>query len=175
MSKATEAADQGGTAFLQRQPFAIALPSVCERSDLGPDYRDALAAYAAWRSTANSLAERYAALCYACHRLEALCSHAPTFPRLSTFARAAWDAGMRGKSVQALEQLIAMANRATISIAEPFWPACPRYETVDPGKDIGVWLVAAAIEQFERSSSFSSQFGPLSPLVVSMMILPDCR
>ena len=46
---------------------------------------------------------------------------------------------------------------------EPLWPVCPRYETVDPGTDVATWLMAATVEQFERASTHSSQFGPPSP------------
>ncbi|MDB5362975.1 MAG: Methyltransferase, FkbM family [Rhodospirillales bacterium] len=159
-----EAARERALSFLQAQSFGNDLASRIQGPPaLDPDYRDALAAYAHWRQPAVPIAERYAALMLACRLLEALCTRAPSFARLSTFARAAWDAGLRGQSVGILQQLIGRANRATIAITEPLWPACPRYEAVVPGAETGAWLVAAAIEQFERTSTHSSQFGPASP------------
>jgi len=159
-----DAACADALVFLKAQAFASSLAPLFRGSvTLDPSYREALAAYAHWRSAAAPPAERSAALALACRLLEALCARAPTFSRLSTFARAAWDAGLRGKSVGALRQLMAIATQRTIAVTEPLWPVCPRYETVDPGADIATWLMAATVEQFERASTHSSQFGPPSP------------
>ena len=149
---------------LKAQSFSDRLAPLFRASTaLDPSYRDALAAYAHWRTAVAPPAERYAALTLACRRLETLCAEAPTFPRLSTFARAAWDASLRAKSVGVLQQLMAIATQRTIAVTEPLWPVCPRYETVDPGTDVATWLMAATVEQFERASTHSSQFGPPSP------------
>jgi len=158
------AARDRALALLQAQPFARGL-GFGDVAALDPTYRDALAAYAHWRDPGVGAAKRHAALLLACRLLEALCRRAPSFSRLSSFARVAAEAGWRAKSVEALQQLISQANGATLSVNEPLWPACPRYDALDPGAKTGAWLVAAAIEQFECSHSHSSQFAPPSPLL----------
>jgi FkbM family methyltransferase len=128
-----------------------------------PDYRDALAAYAAWRNLDQPAAIRCAALLFALQSLRSLCARAATAERLSSFARVAWEWGARSESVAALQQLLQMTQTAPDILSEPLWPASPRFDAIASGADPANWLAAAAAEQFERSFTFSSAFGGASP------------
>jgi len=41
---------------------------------------------------------------------------------------------------------------------EPFWPAAPRFDLIDPGQQPNAWFMAAVIEQYERLRLFSSLY-----------------
>jgi FkbM family methyltransferase len=148
-------------AFLKAQRFApifAALPG--GGSALDPDYRDALAGYAAWRSTELPLSERYAALRFACDQLTLLCQREATLSRASTLARMAWEIGRRRLSVQALRIAADVLKRGDGGrIMEPFWPANPRFDAIAPGANVAEWFVVAVLEQLEVTSSYSSLFG----------------
>ncbi len=139
------------------QPFAAPFVERV-REPIDPEYRDALAAYAHWRSADARLAERCAALDFACRTLATLCARDPTSARLSTLARATFEAGLRAASVDALRWAIDVAAGALVRVDEPFWPACPRYDRLVPDLAIDEWFVASLVEQFERSSGHSSMF-----------------
>ena len=126
---------------------------------LDADYRDALAAYAAWRSATIPLAERCTALDFACRTLTALCERSGSFPRLSTLARIAFEAGQTHVSVAALELLVREATAKKVFVSEPFWPACSRYDRLTPDADIDAWFTSAAVEQLEKTAHYSSIFG----------------
>jgi FkbM family methyltransferase len=150
--------------FWRLQEFGLKLTAsgvTAEPRD--PDYRDALAAYATWRSLDRPAATRCAALLFALQSLRSLCARAPTAERLSSFARVAWEWGARSESVAALQQLLPMTQTAPVVLSEPLWPASPRFDDIAPGTDPAHWLAAAAAEQFERSFAFSSAFGGASP------------
>lgn len=151
-------------ALLGEQAFAAVTAPLCgDTAALDPAYRNALAAYAHWRDRGVPLAERYAALRFAYRGLVGLCQRAPNFPRLSTLARVAWEAGERGAAVAALNMFIEETHRRPRVIAEPFWPACPRYDALAPEARVGDWFIASACEQLERLSSFSSMFFGCTP------------
>ena len=145
-------------ALWSAQPFARPFAARA-RATPDPEYRDALAAYARWRSLAESPAVRFAALEFACARLISLYAKSPTFARLSTLARAAGEAGLRAQSVHAMKILVDGAIREKAHFNEPFWPACARYDAMVPDAEIDACMVAAAVEQLERSASHSSIFG----------------
>jgi FkbM family methyltransferase len=145
---------------LRSLPFAPAFDSLFNgTSPQDIRYRDCLAAFAAWQSPEIGVAERYAALEFARSRLVALCQGRVSWSRLVTLARIAWEDGQRTIAVHALGTFIAAAKRQDMTLTEPFWPACPRYDTLPPGSRQREWLLASAVEQFERISSFSSIFG----------------
>lgn len=126
---------------------------------LDPAYRDALAAYALWRSPDAALPERYAALQFACNTLIALCEKEATLARLSTLARIAWEIGRRGVAVSVLKLLADILKRGTGRMEEPFWPANARFDMISPGAHVMEWFVVQALEQFEQAAAFSSMFG----------------
>ncbi|CAA6603544.1 hypothetical protein MTBLM1_100042 [Rhodospirillaceae bacterium LM-1] len=149
---------------LRKQKFARSFANVFkEGAPLGQDYLEALAGYAIWRDEQRSLPDRYAALLFSCGTLEALCQTSPSFPRLSTLARVAWEAGKTRLSKWALKLFIAGGKRGSIDINEPFWPACSRYDLLDPKDRKGEWFIASVVEQHERIKGHSSYFAGVTP------------
>jgi FkbM family methyltransferase len=146
--------------FFQAQPFAAvfaALPGGAVAAE--PVFRDALAGYAIWRCQDVALPERCAALRFACDSLTMLCEQQASLPRLSSLARIASEIGRRTISVRVLQIMADMLKSGKGRIMEPFWPANPRFDHVPPGANVVEWFVVAALEQFERTASFSSVFG----------------
>jgi FkbM family methyltransferase len=148
----------------QSQTFAaVFAPMSADLAALDPDYRDALGAYAFWRTIEKPLPERCAALFYALRSLHALCRSAANFPRLSTLARIAWEAGERAICAWALEAVIGNLQPGSIQNCEPFWPACPRFDAVPANGRAKAWFVTSVFEQFERIRSHSSFFSGTTP------------
>jgi FkbM family methyltransferase len=147
-------------AFIKSQPFGPIFASLS--GDGVPEdatYRDALTAYAMWRSTELPLRERCAALRFACDTLTSQYESEPSLARLSTLARVTSEMGRRTVSVQALRKLADILKLGTGHILEPFWPANPRFDSLVPGPNVVEWFVAAALEQFELTATYSSMFG----------------
>lgn len=159
--KLGEAARSKALALFAAQPFAAifdALPGRTVAED--KVYRDALACYALWRSQDLAWPTRYAALTHAFGTLEPLCRQQASLPRLSTLARIALDLGRRSVAVGALRVAADVLKGGKGRIAEPFWPARPRFDHIAPGTDPVGWFVAAALEQLELSAAYSSCFAP---------------
>lgn len=154
-----DAARSKALALFEAQPFASIFAALSGGS-VADDavYRDSLACYALWRSQDLTWPVRYAALKHAYSTLEPLCRKQASLPRLSTLARIASDLGYRSVAVGALQLVADVLKGGKGRIAEPFWPACPRFDHVAPGTDPVGWFVAAALEQLELSASHSSWF-----------------
>lgn len=149
------------TAALKALPFAAGVPQ--EFFDLGtldPTYRDCLAGLEVWHSHDASWEVRYAALCYAERELFVLCGKEPSLARLSTAARASWDAGQRMRAVTALYRFAEMLSRGNANLNEPFWPANPRFDTIDPLGRMQDWFLGGTMEQLVFAERFSSLYGP---------------
>lgn len=154
-----DAARAAARALVRAQPFAQSFtPLFTDQVEMDPAYLDALAAYAAWRSAERPPGERCAALWSALIGMAELCRRAPSFPRLSSLARIAWEAGEQRLAQQALSMFLTEAGRRELAIAEPFWPASPRYDALSPEGQFGDWFIAAVAEQKERLANFSSFF-----------------
>jgi FkbM family methyltransferase len=146
--------------------FAPAFPNLFDASAaLNDDYRRSLGAYAVWNTRETSPGLRCAALSFAFRTLGALCAQAPSTARLSTFARTAWHWGQRDECVKALCALFKLIEGARLNLVEPFWPACPRFDMIEPQGQPGNWFVAAAAEQYERAVHFSSIFAGVTPMI----------
>lgn len=146
--------------FLQSQAFAPIFAQLPGGATAGePVYRDALAGYAMWRSEALALPERYAALRFACDSLGALCQKAASLPRLSTLARITSEMGHRGVSVRMLQVMADVLKSGKGVIAEPFWPANPRFDQIVPGPNVVEWFVVGTLERFEQIAYHSSRYG----------------
>jgi FkbM family methyltransferase len=146
--------------LFQAQPFApifTQLPGGAVAME--PAYRDALAAYAIWRSTPVPLPQRYAALRFARETLTALCNRQASLSRLSTLARITFEIGHRTTCISVLKIMADVLKAGNGRIMEPFWPASPRFDSVVPGPDVVEWFVVAALEQLEKTALFSSMFG----------------
>lgn len=129
------------------------------------EYQDCLAAYATWRAMDQPVATRCAALAFALQSLGAVCARACTAERASSWARLAWEWGARQESIVALGQLLQLLRSTRVQLAEPFWPASSRFDDLAPKARPVEWFAAAAAEQFERTSSFSSFFSGGSPVL----------
>ncbi len=166
-----------GLACLKAKPFSGPLAVVMNfDAKHDPVYLDGLAGYAQWQDRAQPLTQRCGALAFAYIALQHLCRRAPSVARLSTLARCAWDWGSRTDSVAALRQLAMMAEQGAPPPAEPFWPACARFDDIVPPARHGQsWFLSAAVEQLERSCSLSSAFAgepSLSPRVAWLCSQP---
>jgi FkbM family methyltransferase len=151
---------------LMGRAFASGFPFLFDGSAaLDPDYRKSLAAYAVWNAQGVPPPTRCAALRFAFDTLRALCAQTPTAARLATLARISWDWGQRGECVKALKTLLAMYERDSLVLSEPFWPACPRFDRVVPAGQAWTWFIVSAVEQFERAASFSSCFSGASSAI----------
>jgi FkbM family methyltransferase len=152
--------------FLRGQAFAWMFgDKLRDPGQLDPHYAKTLAAYATWRSDKLPAHVRYAALVYAYRTLAALCNRAPTTARYSTFARLAWEGGWRGESVLALNQMSTYIQHNSFQPIEPCWPPSPRFDNIAVDKNPSLWFATAVAEQLERSRSFSTCFGGVSPIV----------
>src|SRR5262249_30779681 len=103
------------------------------------DYRNNLAAYAAWRAADQSIATRCAALSFALRGIRSACARAPTSGRLSTLARVAWERGARGESVAVLRHLLKSLQSGQFQLGEPFLPANVRFDNMAPSSEPANW------------------------------------
>jgi FkbM family methyltransferase len=159
--------------LLQAQIFAPAFAPLFDGvAPLDLDYRKSLAAYAVWRTPSLPPATRCAALGFAFRNLRALCARAPSAARHATLARISWEWGQRFESVTVLQVLMDNIQRGVLPLAEPFWPPCPRFDTLGPNGQAGVWFAAAVAEQFERCRAYSSCFSASSPVIAWLCTQP---
>lgn len=160
--------------FWRSQKFASPISiSGANGAAADPDYRNSIAAYAAWRSSDRPVAMRCAALAFALRGLTAACARTRTPERLSTLARVAWEWGARGQSVGVLQHLLKTVRGGPIQPGEAFWPASARFDDIAPGSQPANWFVAAAAEQFERTFGFSSTFVGASPVLAWLCSQPS--
>jgi FkbM family methyltransferase len=159
--------------FWRRQNFASLIDFPDGNNPKGDsEYRNAFAAYAAWRATDQPIAKRCAALAFALRSLRTACTRVPSVGRLSTFARVAWEWGARAESVAVLQRLLQIVQSGQIQLGEPFLPANPRFDNIMPGSQPAIWFVTAAAEQLERTLRFSSIFGGASPFLTWLCAQP---
>jgi len=141
--------------------FARAFPSLfASRSPIDPLYRDALAGFAVWQNKDLPLSTRWAALQFSRQRLADLCATRPSLARLSTFSRVSWQAGRRYDAVRALYAFSGLLQRGVSNVDEPFWPANPRFDAIDPGTAHRDWFIGGTLEQLVKAERFSSVYGP---------------
>jgi protein O-GlcNAc transferase len=93
--------------------------------------------------------------------LAGLSKTAPNVSRLATLARVSWALGRRMAAVELLSELLALERP---ELDEPFLPVCPRFDRVDPAGRIADAFRAAALEQRDRLSTFSSYFAGVATL-----------
>lgn len=117
----------------------------------------ALSLYAQSRDSSQPPASRFAALAASLRRLESVCAREPSGLRLMSLARAARDYGARTIAVRALSQLVdALRNTRRVDPSEPFLVPGERFDSIAPGAAPFKWVLAAALEEFERLVAFSS-------------------
>lgn len=119
-----------------------------------------LGLYAAAHEMRFSSSQRYAALHAAYQRMGVLCEGTDDAYRLSTYARIAWEIGQRAQAVGALARALNALNVGATPgpPAEPFVPASPHFDSVDPAGYDHRWLTASILDQCLTLASFSSYF-----------------
>jgi FkbM family methyltransferase len=129
------------------------------------DVERALAFYAASRDPALSPGERYASLGASLSILRPLCERQPSYLRLGSLGRVARDWGARALAVEALGQLCdAIVRQHRVDPAEPFLAPGESFDSIAPGEALGEWVLAAALEQYERLSTYSSFYAGATAL-----------
>ncbi len=122
--------------------------------------------YAAAHEELSAPAERYAALRAAYRRMGELCEATENAYRLGTYARIAWEIGQRAQAVDALARALHALNGASTPdvSAEPFLPASPHFDNVDPSGSDREWLIASILDQLLSLTNYSSYFARLDYL-----------
>lgn len=152
---------------LVAKPYGRLLTAHWQQAEGKPDSKevtDCLALHAIAHDRRLSAAERYAALKACLEGLIAVCNQNSSFLRVLSLARVAREFGARSLAVQCLNHFVQhCTSGGTINVSEPFLVACARFEEVDPGKELGNWVVGSALEELEKSAAFSSFYsGPAS-------------
>jgi protein O-GlcNAc transferase len=122
------------------------------------DYLDMLAAYLRSCSSNARRAERTASLFAALDIARAISTGGErSITRLTTCARVAMDAGERGLGLSIVAAIFKLFHaHQPVNISEPFLPACPRYDRIDPGSRTRDWLFSSAVELWMRKHSYTS-------------------
>jgi len=129
------------------------------------EVEEALALYAFSRDAARTPPERFAALSAAFQGLLNLCDRDASFLRPLSLARVARDFGARFLASFALEDLgKTLAERPHVDGSEPFLAAGERFDAVPPGDDVSRWVLASALEEFERLGFYSSYYAGAAAL-----------
>ena len=141
-------------------PFAAGLAWRWTSQRPGHDlYFEGMRRYYQAHEPQRAPAIRASALGLATELLSQACERAPTPARLSSHARACWEAGARVLALHGLARCHELLEKgAEAAMDEPFLPACARFDDVPMRADPRTWLLACIIEQFERISTYSSFF-----------------
>jgi FkbM family methyltransferase len=126
-------------------------------TDASPEVAEALHQYAISRDAALPGSQRFAALSKSVSLFKSLTEREPKGLRWASLARAAADLGERVLAVQALQRVCnGILQEKTVDLSEPFLAPSLRFDAIAPGDSIGDWVMAAALEELERLSAFSS-------------------
>lgn len=146
-------------------PYASSLHSMWEQmvsKGQSADVLEGLRFHALSRDPARTARERFQALQSSFDLLSAACERRPFFLRLASLGRVAQEYGARSRAVEALGQLCAdiMQDRQ-LDPREPFLAPSERFDRLPVVGPIGNWVLAAALEEWERRGTFSSFYaGP---------------
>jgi len=125
----------------------------------GATHRRAVELYLAAHAEGASPGHRYGSLRCAFELLRSLCAAGDDPARLSTFARVAWEVGQRGVATEALIRALQVIEQTgRVRLVEPFLPASPRLDRIDPAGRVAEWFVTGLLEQRERLWAYSSYF-----------------
>lgn len=160
-------------AYLKRWPYSNQLWESWKRYNTAAmtadweQHREALNCYASAHSSAFLPPDRYAHLQYAYRLLYKLVETSPNLSRFLSFIRVASELGQRRYAVAALKYLVNYINsNSSVNLSEPFLLTSARYETIDPHDNIGNWVVASILEQFDRLCVFSTYYSGVKSLDV---------
>jgi FkbM family methyltransferase len=143
-------------------PYAAALcPRWRQTMEAGEsaDVAEALRLYALSRDAAQAPGARFSALDESLALLKATVEQAPRFLRLASLARVAQDHGSRAVAVEALRRLTSdIVQGRPLDPGEPFLAPAARFDTLAPGAEVGNWVLAATLEEWERLQAYSSYY-----------------
>ena len=126
---------------------------------------EALSFYAVSQDSALAPSVRFGALEASFNTLKNLCEREPSFLRLASVARVAQDYGARSLAVDLLHRLSnSLLQNRSANLGEPFLAPSKRFDSASPGEAPGNWVLAAALEEFERLGSYSSFYTGVSAL-----------
>lgn len=138
------------------------------QKDSSPDARDyeaALDFYALACHENQHPGIRYAALRQALANLVALSQHHSSSPRLMSLARVYADMGLRSNALQILAQLRGVGSDLSSPCkSEPFLAVSKKFDSLAPKDELGNWIVASVLHQWEDLSHFSSYFTGMASL-----------
>jgi FkbM family methyltransferase len=125
-------------------------------------YREALNLYTLAHTSSAGPATRYACLLSAYQKADLAASSMASHARLQTYARIAWELGLRYQAYMTLCQLLQILEPArSVDADEPFLVVTPRFENIDSSSDLTRWCLASVLEQHEILIAHSSYFmGP---------------
>ena len=162
--------------MLQKCPYTIRFLSLwqgyCQKNAGAPDWRihqQALSAYTASRFSLPAIpgnekdewdmSAKYLLLNNAYNLMTDLLRENATVSRILTAIRLAADLGYRADAAGMLNHLYNMFDSGQeFSMDEPFLSVSQRMEAIDPGRDVGLWLVYSVLEARETFRSLSSYF-----------------
>jgi FkbM family methyltransferase len=149
-------------------PYASQLAplwELSERAGTTARVHEPLSFYARSRNASLPMVERFRALETSLLQLKALCEREPSRLRLASLARVANDYGERAVAVGALSRLVEYIRQTgAVDANEPFLAPLERFDSIAPGKALGDWILAAALEQLERRERLSSFYAGPSAL-----------
>ena len=144
---------------LMRLPYAAALAGRWAAAGRSTGAEEALACHALSRDPSAPAAERFFALEASLQQLKRLCeSGGPqVVVNLASMARVAKEFGARGIAVAALNHLCKLLTQhRPAGLASPFLAPAARFDSIPRGDAPENWLLAAALEEFERLATYSS-------------------
>lgn len=165
VSKPTPATGDLGDAHGWRRallalPYASSLQPMWEQMVLegnSVDVLEGLRFHALSRDPARTAGERFHALQSSLDLLSAACERRPSYLRLASLARVAHEYGARTRAVAALGQLCTdIMQSQQLDPREPFLAPSERFDRLPVVGPIGNWVLAAALEEWERRGTFSS-------------------
>lgn len=121
----------------------------------------------------NEVTSSYSHLLKSHALLSHVCDTNPTFQRLLTLTRVAYEAGFKDQALnlsRGLLDFISSDSSAINLASEPFIAPAPRFDSTSPGAFEGNWLLAAILEQIEMLQYSSSYFGDQNDLLRLEMI-----
>ncbi len=142
------------------RPFARAWRQQCPQSaPQQTPYQTALAHYQASRQPRRDIAQRHAHLREAFRLLSSACDRHADLYQVGSLARVASELGERQIAVNILINAIdALRQSAPGQPSQPFLPASPYFDHLEPGQDAGRWLFAALLDQNARLAIYSTYF-----------------
>lgn len=130
-------------------------------TDLGSEYGQAWLAYMSSRDVTLSTQLRYQNLMHSMSFVKQALGQGESKPeRLCTYARVAFELGMRQVGLQILHYIIKryMQQAHSFGVSEFFVPPGKEFEAIEPVNSLEAWLCAAVLEQQVRKGTFSCYF-----------------